>query len=179
MPPNKKKVRNKKASAAARQPSISNPLSSLQNKKVAPDDTEKSKSNGLYSMYKEATLRFHHWMSWEACLNLRMTAVDDYRKGLQLILDRNRKAYLKEETENFVITPPEIMTSLASSIRLREKVTSEIFGSKDGGDVGHQYIIDVLRYCHGALQFANRMAAAFRKGMPKFLRMLSVEGLTL
>ncbi|GAX17729.1 hypothetical protein FisN_24Hu205 [Fistulifera solaris] len=134
MPPNKKKVRNKKASAAARQPSISNPLSSLQNKKVAPDDTEKSKSNGLYSMYKEATLRFHHWMSWEACLNLRMTAVDDYRKGLQLILDRNRKAYLKEETENFVITPPEIMTSLASSIRLREKVTSEIFGSKDGGD---------------------------------------------
>jgi hypothetical protein len=25
-------------------------------------------------------------------------------------------------------------------------VTTEIFGSKDGGDLGHQYIIDVLRY---------------------------------
>jgi hypothetical protein len=48
-------------------------------------------------MNKEATLLFHNWMSQEACPDIRMAAVDDYRNGVQLILDRNRKAYLKEE----------------------------------------------------------------------------------
>jgi hypothetical protein len=58
------------------------------------------------------------------------------------------------------VAPQEILNNLVMSIRLREKVTARNFGSKDGGDLGHQYIIDVLKFCYGALQFANRMAAA-------------------
>ena len=53
-----------------------------------------------------------------------------------------------------------IMASLALSIRLREKVTAKNFGSKDGGNFGHRYITDVLKYCYSALRFANRMAVA-------------------
>lgn len=113
-------------------------------------------------MYKVATLKFHNWMAQEACPNDKMSAIDDYRNGVQRLLDHNRKVYLKNEQENrgFIVAPPEIMASLALSIRLREKVTATLFGSKGGGGLGHLYIIDVLRYCRSALIFVNRMAAS-------------------
>jgi hypothetical protein len=46
---------------------------------------------------------------------------------------------------------------------LRLNFTSDRFGSKDGGDSGHQYIVEVLQYCHDALLFSNRVVATARK----------------
>jgi hypothetical protein len=153
------KNKGRKQSAVQDQPL----LQRIQNTLPTFHDKEKRASTdncgGHYAVYKEATLMFHNWMSFHACPNLKMTSVNDYRNGVQRILDHNRSVYLKEEKDP-IVTPPEIMSSLSSSVRLREKVTAKHFGSKDGGDLGHRYIIDVLKYCRSALQFANRMADA-------------------
>jgi hypothetical protein len=122
-------------------------------------ETVENTGAGYHQMYKDATLRFHNWMAQVACPGLRMSAVDDYRKGVDFIVNQNMKVYLKEDEPSFIVAPPEIMANLASSIRLRERVTTRMFGSKDGGDVGHRYIIDVLEYCRCALRFGNRIAA--------------------
>ena len=133
-------------------------LPSLQ--RIAPS-ASLAESGGYYAVYKEATLRFHNWMSQEACSNFKMSAVNDYVIGVQHILDHNNSIYLTaNESEDLIVTPREIMASLTLSIRLRDKVTVKLFGSQDGGDLGHQYIIDVLKYCQIALRFANRIAVA-------------------
>ncbi|GAX29226.1 hypothetical protein FisN_28Lu081 [Fistulifera solaris] len=119
---------------------------------------------GYHAQYKEATLSFHNWMANKACPALRMTAVDDYRRGVGFIVEHNMKLYLQneEEAQNWRVAPPDILASLVVSIRLREKVAAKLFGSKKGGDLGHQYIIDVLKYCQSSLCFANRIAAVHK-----------------
>jgi hypothetical protein len=148
-----------KQSAAQEQPLLQRIQNTLPTFHDKQKNASTANSGGHYAVYKEATLKFHNWISFQACPNLEMTSVNDYRNGVQRILDHNRSVYLKEEKDP-IVTPPEIMISLSSSVRLREKVTAKHFGSKDGGDLGHRYIIDVLKYCRSALQFANRMAYA-------------------
>jgi hypothetical protein len=125
-------------------------------------ETVENTGAGYHQKYKEATLRFHTWMAQVACPGLRMSAVDDYRRGVDFIVNQNMKSYTAEDGTNLdslIVAPPEILASLALSIRLRERVTTKMFGSKDGGDLGHRYIIDVLEYCRCALRFGNRIAA--------------------
>jgi hypothetical protein len=125
------------------------------------DSTADSIGGGYYTMYKEATWKFHKWMSEKACLSFKLVSVNDYRRAMQQVLDHNMSIFLKngeKDSEEHIVAPPDIMASLASSIRLREKVTANRFGSKDGGDLGHRYIIDVLKFCHNALRFGNRVA---------------------
>jgi hypothetical protein len=117
-------------------------------------------------MYKAATAQFHDWISKDVCPGRKMTSVNDYHKGEDQIIESNMRIYKAMDVSQFdalIVTPPDIMSSLASSIRLRLHFTSDRFGSKDGGDIGHQYIVEVLQYCHNALLFSNRVAAAARK----------------
>jgi hypothetical protein len=171
---NQSKKKGKIKGSHSKQPASSNP--SRQEPSLLPPNTFAPKtpddsttvSGGYHAMYKEATLRFHNWMSQKACPKSKMTAVNDYRKGVDLIANHNMSVYLNkndEKVENLIVTPPEIMASLASSIRLREKVTASLFGSKSGGDLGHQYIIDVLHYCRSTLRFGNRIAAIYQESM--------------
>jgi hypothetical protein len=148
----------------------------------ATNQTNHDKAS-IVEQYKEANGRFYHWMA-QACPESNMSAVNDYRHGVQQILKHNYNVYclskqqsgaLQEITntntslktakneKRFIIAPPAIMTSLATCIRLREKLTIRIYGSKKGGDDGHRYIIDVLKYCRSALRYANRMATAVHK----------------
>ncbi len=175
MPNNKKgygRKSGKKSSTAAANERRNEPPSLQRLKSLLPTFHEKQKTStdpsietgGLYATYKQATLRYHNWMAQEACPNSKMSAVNDYRRAMQLILDKNWNVYNKKlENHNLIVTPPDILASLSTSIRLREKVTAEKFGSKNGGDAGHRYIIDVLKYCKSALRFANRIAAAVYK----------------
>jgi hypothetical protein len=169
MPNNKKgkgKSRKKADSAAARDDEasllqrIQSTLPTFQDTQPRSNHDSTTKSGGYYNQYKEATLQFHNWMAKWACLSGKMSAVNDYRTGVEQILKNNWSVFLSKQAESFILAPPEIMASLTSSIRLREKVTINIFGSKAGGDLGHQYIIDVLKHCQKTLRFANRMAAA-------------------
>ncbi|GAX25583.1 hypothetical protein FisN_28Hu052 [Fistulifera solaris] len=76
---------------------------------------------GYHLQYKEATLSFHNWMAkaWPA---LRMTAVDDYRRGVDFIVEHNMKLYLQnEEVPHWIVAPPDILASLAVSIYDCEK----------------------------------------------------------
>jgi hypothetical protein len=111
---------------------------------------------GYYRQYKDATRRFYNWMANDACPASNMKTVNDYRRGVDRIVEHNLKVQNERE---FIVAPPAIMKSLAACIRLREKVTAQLFASKSGGDPGHQYIIDVLKYCRTSLRFANRVAA--------------------
>ncbi len=131
--------------------------------KTAPNDASLgSIGGGYYALYKEATLRFHNWMANRACRGMKMKAVNDYRRGVDHIVEHNVQVYLKEvENGELIVAPPDIMESLVSSIRLRERVAANLFGSITGGDQGHQYIIDVLHYCRSALRFGNRVAAVY------------------
>jgi hypothetical protein len=129
---------------------------------VGANDGNNNSDGGFYQRYKEESLRFHNWMANEACPSSKMTAVDDYRRGVDRIVEHNMNVYLNKndmQSANLIVAPPEIMSTLISSIRLRERVAAKRFGSKVGGDLGHQYIIDVLHYCRSALQFGNRVAA--------------------
>ena len=114
-------------------------------------------------------------MAHEACPDLKMSAVNDYRKGVDHIVDHNMKVYLKKEeneSKDLVVALPEVMSCLAASIRLRKRVTANRFGSKDGGDFGHQYIIDVLKYCQSSLRFGNRVAAIYKKNLVRWIKII-------
>jgi hypothetical protein len=120
---------------------IQSALPTFHSKTALNDSFFESIGGGYYAMYKEATLRFHNWMANQACRGMKMTAVNDYRRGVDQIVEYNVKLYLKKvENREFIVAPPDIMESLVSSIRLRERVAANLFGSKTGGDQGHQYI---------------------------------------
>ena len=151
---NKKGKKGRKQAAAAQ--GSGQPFSTTYCKKEASKNHPRVvESGGYYAMYKQTTLHFLNWMARKACPNLKMSAVNDYLLGAQQVLNHNRG--LKQHSDDFIVAPPEVMASLASSIRVREKIGGYHFGLP--GDTGHQYITDVLRYCERALRFANRMAA--------------------
>ncbi|GAX22654.1 hypothetical protein FisN_17Lh147 [Fistulifera solaris] len=170
---NNKKARPQPANTPAaqgneRQPSLLQRIKSKlptfhKKEKIAPNGVA---SGAYYEMYKAATAQFHDWISKDAWPHSKMTAVNDYRKGVDQIMESNMRIYQAmdvSQLDALIVAPPDIMASLASSIRLRVNFTSDRFGSKDGGDIGHQYIVEVLQYCHDALLFSNRVAAAARK----------------
>lgn len=93
MPNNKKAKKNHSNKHCSR--GSANNVPSLQR---VPNASGKNvvESGGCYTIYKEANWKFFNWMAHEACPNSKMTAVNDYRTGVQQILDRNRCAYLEQ-----------------------------------------------------------------------------------
>lgn len=58
-------------------------------------------------------------------------------------------------------------------------IARKVTAIRSQGDLGHQYIIDGEKYCHGAIRFANRMASAVHRArtMTRRLQSLLVAGL--
>ena len=111
-------------------------------------------SGGCYEIYKQSTTRFWEWMK-QALPKSKMTSVNDLRKGADTVLELNI-ASLDDDPPNPIIAPRAIMDDLSMSIKYRELFTETKY-IDTGGDNGHRYMVDVLKYCRSVLRFGRHV----------------------
>jgi hypothetical protein len=112
-------------------------------------------TGGYYEVYKQATTRFWNWMK-ETLPESKLMSVNDLSKAADAILDRNIQS-LEGAPPGPIVTPKHVMEELSVSIQYRQMLTATKF-AETGGDKGHQYMIEVLRYCRSVLRFGRRVA---------------------
>lgn len=119
-----------------------------------------SSGGGYYETYKRATTHFCEWMKGvSAQLGMeKMKSVNDLRKGADAVLSRNLTLLTAPPPPDPIVAPLEIIKALETGIKYREIFTRTTFGSEEGGDKGHWYMAQVLKYCQAALVQSRKVA---------------------
>jgi hypothetical protein len=88
-----------------------------------------------------------------------MKSVNDLKKGADTILELSVASLETEDPLQIpIVAPTEVLHDLSRSIQYRTMFSESKFGTATGGDQGHQYMIDVLRYCRSILRFSRHVA---------------------
>jgi hypothetical protein len=175
---NKKKQKNQASATSSSQPRIvsttdSNSqqqqqpylLPTFHTENANPPPNKKDTTGGIYERYKKCTQNFRDWMT-QVLPHRKFDHVDDLSKGVQQLLNQNKKAFEAEEScPMVVIAPLGIMENLTTSIKYRELMSETKYGNQQGdnddghvGDVGRKYMIETLKYCRQMLRVSRRVA---------------------
>ena len=123
------------------------------------NDKSIHKPTGVYAVYKKATEAVRDGLATLLPKGFRLKCLDDYKRGANMIVQRSIEiSNSKGKDTHLVMVEQSVFDSLNLSIRLREQQAQK------HGDCceGHQYIIQVLKYCREVLKFNNEVVESAR-----------------